>query len=68
MNYAIYELVYGHELGINNRSSDYEQPDFAKVHQHMEERKNMTLVYLWGKVSKGLQRQRSQALLIPAVL
>lgn len=35
-NYAIYELVYGHEPGTNNRSADYEQPDFVKVHQQME--------------------------------
>ncbi|MGN0371967.1 MAG: hypothetical protein ACI4F3_04060 [Enterocloster sp.] len=42
-NYAIYELVYGHGPGTNNRSTDYKQPDFAKVHQQMEERKNMTL-------------------------
>ena len=51
-NYAIYELVYRHEPGTNNRSADYEQPDFAKVHQQMEERKNMTLVYLWGRYQK----------------
>ena len=51
-NYAIYKLVYGHEPGSNNRNSDYEQPDFAKVHQQMEERKNMTLVYLWGRYQK----------------
>ena len=30
-NYAIYELVYGHEPGTNNRSADYEQPDFVKI-------------------------------------
>ena len=27
-NYAISELVYGHVPGSNNRSSEYEQPDF----------------------------------------
>ena len=53
-NYAIYEMVYGHEPGTNNRSADYEQPDFAKVHQQMEERKNMTLVYLWNRYQKDV--------------
>ena len=38
--------------GTNNRSADYEQPDFSKVYQQMDERKNMTLVYLWGKYQK----------------
>ena len=42
-NYAIYELVYGHEPGGNNRSAGYEQPDFARVHQQMEERKSLKL-------------------------
>lgn len=28
-NYAIYELVYGHEPGTNNRSVDYEQASFC---------------------------------------
>jgi transposase len=52
-NYAIYELVYGHAPGTNNRSTDYEQPDFAYVFKQMDERKNMTLVYLWGRYQKN---------------
>lgn len=51
-NCAIYELVYGHETGGNNRTADYEQPDFANVFKQMDERKNMTLVYLWGRYQK----------------
>ena len=51
-NFVIYELVYEHEPGTNNRSADYEQPDFAKVFHQMNERKNMTLVYLWGRYQK----------------
>ena len=51
-NYVIYEMVYGHTPGSNNRSTTYEQPDFAKVHKQMTERKNMTLVYLWGRYQK----------------
>lgn len=52
-NYAISELVYGHAPGTNNRSSEYEQPDFEKVFRQMHERKNMTLVYLWNRYQKG---------------
>ena len=48
-NYAIAELVYGHAPGRNNRSSEYEQPDFAWIFRQMSERKNMTLVYLWNR-------------------
>lgn len=51
-NYAIYELVYGHEPGSNRRSDGYEKPDFAYIFKQMNERKNMTLVYLWSRYQK----------------
>ena len=51
-NYAIYELVYGHEPGTNRRNDGYEQPDFPAVFKQMNERKNMTLVYLWSRYQK----------------
>ena len=51
-NYAIYELVYGHEPGANRRNAGYEQPDFAAIFRQMNERKNMTLVYLWSRYQK----------------
>lgn len=51
-NYAIYELVYGHEPGSNRRNDGYEQPDFPSVFKQMNERKNMTLVYLWSRYQK----------------
>ena len=51
-NYAISELVYGHAPGSNNRSSEYEQPDFEHVFQRMTERKNMTLIYQWKRYEK----------------
>ena len=51
-NYAIYELVYGHEPGTNKRNAGYEQPDFAAIFRQMNERKNMTLVYLWSRYQK----------------
>ena len=51
-NYGIYQLVYGHDPGTNNRSNDYEKPDFGSIHEQMTDRKNMTLVYLWGKYNK----------------
>ena len=51
-NYAIYELVYGHEPGTNRRNVGYEQPDFASIFRQMNESKNMTLVYLWSRYQK----------------
>ena len=51
-NYAIYELVYGHEPGTNRGNAGYEQPDFAAIFRQMNERKNMTLVYLWSRYQK----------------
>ena len=51
-NYAIYELVYGHEPGANRRNVGYEQPDFASIFRQMNERKNMTLVYLLSRYQK----------------
>lgn len=48
-NYAIAELVYGHAPGSNTRSSEYEQPDYLWTFRQMNERKNMTLVYLWSR-------------------
>ena len=50
-NYGIHELVYGHSPGANNRSDEYEKPDYAEVFRQMDERKNMTLVYLWNRYS-----------------
>ena len=50
-NYGIHELVYGHAPGSNNRSDEYAKPDYAEVFRQMDERKNMTLVYLWNRYS-----------------
>lgn len=54
-NYAIAELVYGHAPGHNNRSSDYQQPNYEWVAQQMNNRKNMTLVYLWNRYKKDCE-------------
>lgn len=54
-NYAISELVYGHVPGSNNRSSEYEQPDFEWVFRQMNERKNMTLTYLWNRYEREIK-------------
>ncbi len=51
-NYGIHELVYGHVPGSNTRNQEYEQPDYEWVFHQMEERKNMTLVYLWNRYAK----------------
>ena len=56
-NYGIHELVYGHVPGSNTRNAEYEQPDYEWVFHQMTERKNMTLVYLWGRYSKRCQAE-----------
>ena len=48
-NYGIAELVYGHARGSGVRDVSYELPDFAEVEAQMSHRKNMTLVFLWGR-------------------
>ena len=59
-NYAISELVYGHVPGSNNRSSEYEQPDFEWVFRQMNERKNMTLTYLWNRYQKDCRAKEAK--------
>lgn len=56
-NYGIHELVYGHAPGFNTRDAEYELPDYEWVFRQMNERKNMTLVYLWGRYSKRCQTE-----------
>ncbi len=59
-NYAIAELVYGHAPGSNNRSSEYEQPNYEHVFDQMNNRKNMTLVYLWNRYKKDCQTKETK--------
>ncbi|MCR4656116.1 MAG: hypothetical protein K5770_07815, partial [Lachnospiraceae bacterium] len=51
-NYAIYELVYGKAPGNNTRNSNIAYPDYLDVANKMNNRKNMTLVYLWNCYKK----------------
>lgn len=48
-NYGIAELVYGSSKGGGGRDLSYELPDFAEVESQLSHRKNMTLVFLWGR-------------------
>ena len=49
-NYGIAELVYGRNPeGVDGRDLSFELPDFAEVEKQMSSRKNMTLVFLWGR-------------------
>lgn len=49
-NYGIAELVYGRNPeGEDGRDLSFELPDFAEVEKQMNSRKNMTLVFLWGR-------------------
>ena len=49
-NYGIAELVYGRNPeGVEGRDLSFELPDFAEVEKQMNSRKNMTLVFLWGR-------------------
>lgn len=45
-------LIYVHEPGANHQSAGDEQPDFAEIFKQMNERQNMTLVYLWNRYQK----------------
>ena len=48
-NYGIAELVYGSSRNTGSRDLSYALPDFAEVEAQMSHRKNMTLVFLWGR-------------------
>lgn len=47
-NYGIYEQVYGTLSAPGNKSDGYAAPDYNTVNTEMR-RKNMTLVFLWGR-------------------
>ena len=48
-NYGIYELVYRRGVPEETRDLSFELPDFAEVEKQLSGRKNMTLVFLWGR-------------------
>lgn len=49
-NYGISELVYGSSRAVSSgRDLSYELPDFAEIESQLSTRKNMTLVFLWGR-------------------
>ena len=56
-NVGIAELVYGPGFNQSGRNVNYESPDFEEVHRLMQNRKNMTLVYLWNRYMKRCQAE-----------
>ena len=48
-NYGIFELVYGKGSPSSMRDPSYELPDFEEVDRQLSTRRNMTLVFLWGR-------------------
>lgn len=59
-NYGISELVYGHTPGVNGRDTSYELPDFPEVARQMQERKNMTLLFLWNRYKKRCEAEEKK--------
>ena len=58
-NYGIAELVYGRNPeGVEGRDLSFELPDFAEVEKQMNSRKNMTLVFLWGRYKTAAWQKR----------
>ena len=47
-NYGIYEQVYGQSSAPASRRDGFTAPDYSSVNSEMS-RKNMTLVFLWGR-------------------
>ena len=54
-NYGIAELVYRRGLPVETRDLSFELPDYAEVEKQLSSRKNMTLVFLWGRYKTGVQ-------------
>ena len=48
-NYGIAALVYGIRSSTVSRDISIEMPDFEEVDRQLHDRKNMTLVFLWGR-------------------
>jgi len=48
-NYGISELVYGTPRSEEGRDPSYVLPEFSEVEKQLRTRKNMTLVFLWGR-------------------
>jgi len=48
-NYGIAELVYQKGKSDNTRDLSFELPDYEEVDKQLNSRKNMTLVFLWGR-------------------
>lgn len=48
-NYGIAALVYGTKSPAASRDIRFETPDFAEIDRQLHGRKNMTLVFLWGR-------------------
>ncbi len=48
-NYGIAELVYRRGLPVETRDLSFELPDYVEVEKQLSGRKNMTLVFLWGR-------------------
>lgn len=48
-NYGIAELVYKGGTSETTRDLSFELPDYEEVEKQLSSRKNMTLVFLWGR-------------------
>ena len=61
-NYGIYELVYGPKSAHNSgRNTSYEMPDYPSVHEELNSRKNMTMLYQWNKYKRGCEEKETKA-------
>ena len=60
-NEGIEALVYPSATASHARDESYRLPDFAQIHKEMTTRKNMTLVYLWGKYDRECENSGLKA-------
>ena len=60
-NEGIEALVYPSTAASHARDESYQLPDFALIHKEMTTRKNMTLVYLWGKYDRACENSGLKA-------
>lgn len=54
-------FVYPSATASHARDESYRLPDFAQIHKEMTTRKNMTLVYLWGKYDRECENSGLKA-------
>lgn len=59
-NEGIYELVYDVDPNGSSRNPSFTLPDYQRIHDEMESRNNMTLVYCWNQYKASCEAKKQK--------